>query len=42
MIFPVFRRLELDSPRTKVGPRNESYVWLPKSEFFVKSPIGND
>ena len=25
-IFSVFRRLELDYPRTKVGPRNESYA----------------
>ena len=39
-IFPVFRRSELDSPRAKVGPHNESYAWVPKSEFFVEAPRG--
>ena len=39
-IFPVFRLSELDSLRTKVGPRNESYAWVPKFEFFVKTPRG--
>ena len=39
-IFPVFRRSELESPRTKVGPCNESYAWAPKSEFFVEAPRG--
>ena len=39
-IFPVFRWSELDSLRTKVGPRNESYTWAPKSEFFVEVPRG--
>ena len=39
-IFPMFRRSELDSPRPKVGPRNESYAWVPKSEFFVEAPRG--
>ena len=32
--------IELDSPRTKVGPRNESYAWVPKSEFFVEALRG--
>ena len=39
-IFLVFRRSELDSSRTKVGPRNESYTWVSKSEFFVEAPRG--
>ena len=25
-----------DDRRIKVGPHNESYVWVPKSESFVK------
>ena len=37
-IFPVFRLLELDCPRTKVGPYNKSYAWVPKSEFFAEAP----
>ena len=37
-IFSVFRKLELDSPRTKVGPH--SHMWVPKSEFFVKVQRG--
>ena len=39
-IFPVFQRSELNSLRTKVGPRNKSYTWVPKSEFFVEAPRG--
>ena len=39
-IFPVFRRSELNSLRTKVGSRNESYMWVSKSEFFVEAPRG--
>ena len=39
-IFPMFQRSELDSPRTKVSPRNESYAWVPKSEFFVEASRG--
>ena len=39
-IFPVFRRSELDSLRIKVGPRNESYAWVSKSEFFIETPKG--
>ena len=35
-IFSVFRRSKLDSLRIKVGPRNESYVWVPKSMEFVE------
>ena len=35
--FPMFRQSELDSLRTKVGPHNESYAWVPKSEFFVEA-----
>ena len=35
-ILPEFRWSELDSPGTKVGPRNESYAWVPKSEFSSK------
>ena len=38
--FSVFRRSELDSLRTKVGPRNESYAWVPKFEFFIEAPKG--
>ena len=34
--FPTFRRSKLDGPRIKVGRRNESYAWVPKSECFVK------
>ena len=34
--FSTFRRSKLDGPRIKVGPHNESYVWVPKSESFVK------
>ena len=37
-IFLVFRRLELDSLRTKVGPYNENYTWIPKSKFFIEAP----
>ena len=37
-IFLVFQRSELDSPRTKVGLRNESYAWVAKSKFFVEAP----
>ena len=39
-IFQVFQRSELNSPRVKVGPHNESYAWAPKSEFFIEAPIG--
>ena len=39
-ILLVFRWSELDSPKTKVGPRNESYTWVPKSEFFMEAPKG--
>ena len=35
-IFPIFRRSKLDGPRVKVGPRNETYAWVPKSESFVQ------
>ena len=34
--FPVFRLSKLDDPRIKVGPRNESYAWVPKSVCCVK------
>ena len=34
-IFLVFRQLKLDGLRIKVGPRNESYAWVPKSGSFV-------
>ena len=34
--FPAFRRSKLDGSRIKVGPRNESYAWVPKSECFIK------
>ena len=33
----MFRRSELNSPRTKVSPHNESYAWVPKSKFFVEA-----
>ena len=40
--FPTFRRSNLDGPRIKVGPRNESYAWVPKSGSFVKlQEVGN-
>ena len=39
-IFQVFQRSELDSPKTKVGPHNEIYAWVPKSEFFFEAPRG--
>ena len=32
----MFRQLKLNGSRIKVGPRNESYAWVPKSEHFVK------
>ena len=35
-IFPTFRQSNLDGPRVKVDPRNEGYVWVPKSGSFVK------
>ena len=35
-IFPAFHRSRLDGPRIKVGPHNEIYAWVPKSECFVK------
>ena len=35
-IFPAFRWSKLDSPRIKVGPRNEGFVWVQKSGSFVK------
>ena len=35
-IFPAFRRSNLNDPRVKVDPRNESYAWVPKSWSFVK------
>ena len=34
--FPAFRLSKLDGLRIKVGPRNESYAWVPKSVCFVK------
>ena len=39
-ILLVFRRSELNSLRTKVGSHNESYAWVPKSEFFIEAPRG--
>ena len=42
MIFPAFRRSELDGPRRKVDPRIVSYAWVLKSWSFVKfHEIGN-
>ena len=35
-IFLAFRQLNIDSPRVKVVPRNEGYVWVPKYWSFVK------
>ena len=35
-IFPAFRRSKLDGPRIKVGSRNKSYAWVPKSVGFVE------
>ena len=35
-IFPAFRQSNLDCPRVKVDPRNEGYVWIPKSGSFDK------
>ena len=41
-IFPAFRRSNLDGPRIKVDPRNEGYMWVPKSGSFVKlQNVGN-
>ena len=34
--FPTFRWSKLDGPKIKVGPRNDSYAWVPKSKRFVK------
>ena len=34
--FQAFRWSKLDGSRIKVGPCNESYTWVPKSERFVK------
>ena len=39
-IFLVFPWSELDSSRTKVGSRNESYAWVPKPDFFIEAPRG--
>ena len=40
--FPAFRRLNLDGSRVKVDPRNEGYVWVPKSWSFAKlQEVGN-
>ena len=33
----MFRQSKLNGPRIKVGPCNESYTWVPKSERFVNS-----
>ena len=35
-IFQVFLLSNLDGPRIKVNPRNESYALVPKSGSFVK------
>ena len=41
-IFQVVRRSNLDGPRIKVDPRNESYAWVPKSGSFIKlQDVGN-
>ena len=41
-IFQAFQRSNLDGPRVKVDPRNEGYVWVPKSKSFVKlQEVGN-
>ena len=32
----MFQRLKLDGPRIEVGLCNESYVWVPILERFVK------
>ena len=41
-IFPAFQLSNLDSPRVKVNPRNESYTWVPKYRSFVKlQEVGN-
>ena len=41
-IFPAFQRSKLDDPRIKVGPRNKSYAWVPKSVGFVElQEVGN-
>ena len=36
-IFSVFQRSELDSPKTKVGPHNESYAWGTEIQIFRRS-----
>ena len=35
-LFLAFRRLKLDSLRIKVSPRDENYVWVPKSMDFIE------
>ena len=35
-IFQAFRLSNLDGPRVKVDPRNEGYLWVPKSRSFIK------
>ena len=37
---PLNRQSKRFGAREKVGPRNESYAWVPKSEFFVKAKKG--
>ena len=37
---PVNQQLKRVGARDKVGPRNESYAWVPKSEFFDEAPRG--
>ena len=34
--FSAFRQSKLNGSRIKVGQRNESYVWVPKSGSFLK------
>ena len=37
---PANRQSKRVGARDKVGPRNESYAWVPKSEFFVEALRG--
>ena len=38
---PANRQSKRVGARDKVGPRNESYAWVPKSKFFIETPRGS-
>ena len=39
---PANRRSKRIGVRDKVGLSKESYMWVPKSEFFIEAPRGRD